>query len=212
MCYEGDALVKGVRGERDQFLPLVDAPGLETDEKRSDVAAGSQSRWRISKMSTRTKERSQAGFSLIELLIVVGIILVIMAIAIPELMNARMSANEASAASNIRTVVTANLAYSMEYNTGYAAGLSQLGGTGTAPSSSNALLIDSVLAGGTKSGYQYIYAVTATDAGGHPVAFSINANPVAHNFTGRRYFYSDQAGVIYVNYNSPASASDPELQ
>jgi len=160
----------------------------------------------------RTKRhRSQTGFSLIELLIVVGIILVIMAIAIPELMNARMSANEAAAVTNIRSIVTSELAYSMEYNMGFSTALGQLGGTGMAPSSANALLIDSVLATGTKTGYQYQYAVTAT-AGGFPVGFSINGNPIAHNFTGRRYYYSDQAAVIYVNYNAPASASDPPLQ
>jgi len=162
-------------------------------------------------MSKTTRHRSQKGFSLIELLIVVGIILVIAAIAIPELMSARMSANESAAVSNSRTIVTAELAYSIEYNMGFSASLGQLGGTGTAPSAANALLIDSVLATGTKTGYQYQYAVTAT-AGGFPVGFSINANPIAHNFTGRRYYYSDQAAVIYMNYNAPASASDLPLQ
>jgi len=163
-------------------------------------------------MRRTKKHRSQTGFSLIELLIVVGIILVIAAIAIPELMNARMSANEAAAVTNIRTIVTSELAYSVEYNIGFSTGLGQLGGTGMAPSSANALLIDSVLAAGTKTGYTYLYAVTATDAGGFPAGFSLNANPIAHNFTGRRYYYSDQAGVICVNYNAPASASDPPLQ
>lgn len=163
-------------------------------------------------MRTITKHRSQAGFSLIELLIVVGIILVIMAIAIPELMNARMSGNEAAAVTNIRTIVTSELAYSMEYNVGFSTTLAQLGGSGSVPSAANALLIDSVLAAGTKTGYTFVYAVTATDTSGHPVGFSINANPISHNLTGRRYYYSDQVGVISVNYNAPATNTDPPLQ
>ena len=170
-----------------------------------------ESRWN-KKMSTTKRYRSQSGFSLIELLIVVGIILVIAAIAIPELMSARMSANESAAVTNSRSIVTSELAYSMEYNVGFSTSLGQLGGTGAVPSAANALLIDSVLAAGTKTGYQFVYAVTATDASGFPVAFSINANPIAHNLTGRRYFYSDQVGIIYMNYNAPAGPSDPPLQ
>src|SRR6516165_1355229 len=130
-------------------------------------------------MGTTTIYRSQQGFSLIELLIVVAIILIIMSIALPELMNARMSANESAAVSNMRTIVTAETAYSVEYNQGYSTQLSQLGGVGVAPSPSNALLIDSALASGTKSGFQYIYSSTGS-------AFTINANPVSLNLTGRR--------------------------
>ena len=163
-------------------------------------------------MSTTKRHRSQSGFSLIELLIVVGIILVIAAIAIPELMSARMNANESAAVTNTRTIVTSEFAYSMEYNVGFSTNLGQLGGTGVVPSAANALLIDSVLAAGTKTGYQFVYAVTATNASGFPAAFSINANPTAHNLTGRRYFYSDEVGVIYVNYNAPATNTDPALQ
>ena len=180
--------------------------------KMPNAATRDGSHGGLSKMSTRTRHRFQRGFSLIELLVVVGIILVIMAIAIPELMNARMSGNEAAAVTNIRTIVTSELAYSMEYNIGYTTSLGQLGGSGSVPSAANALLIDSVLAAGTKTGYTYVYAVTSTDTSGHPVGFSINANPISHNLTGRRYYYSDQVGVIAVNYNAPASSTDPPLQ
>src|SRR5215471_7011751 len=180
--------------------------------RTKDLAAAFRVALTQEKMTTTKRHRCQSGFSLIELLIVVGIILVIAAIAIPELMSARMSANESAAVSNSRSIVTSQMAYSMEYNVGFSTTLGQLGGTGVIPSAANALLIDSVLAAGTKTGYQFVYVVTATNASGFPVAFSVNANPVFHNVTGRRYFYSDQVGVIYMNYNAPASPADPALQ
>jgi type IV pilus assembly protein PilA len=148
----------------------------------------------------------ERGFSLIELLIVVAIILIITAIAVPNFIAARISANEAAAVANTRIIVTAETAYYTEYNQGYSAQLTELGGVGTTPSASNALLIDNVLAGGSKNGFQYTY--NATSAGTN---FTINANPALPNFTGRRYFYSDEMGVIYVNPSAPAGPSDPPL-
>src|ERR1035441_5530950 len=101
--------------------------------------------------------RRAKGFSLIELLIVVAIILIIAAIAVPSFLNSRMAANESSAASSLRTLNTAQISYETAYATvGYAATLTALAGdcTGsTVPTSSSACLIDSVLQSGTKSGY-----------------------------------------------------------
>jgi prepilin-type N-terminal cleavage/methylation domain-containing protein len=140
--------------------------------------------------------RKQKGFSLIELLIVVAIILIIAAIAIPNLLRARMAANEASAVGSVRTLVTAQISYNSAYPTvGFAAALTDLGGTGSPciASSTTACLIDALLAGGTKSGYTF----TTSAAGGPPLTtFMIVANPVTQNTTGVRSFCSVTDGVV----------------
>lgn len=152
------------------------------------------------------------GFSLIELLIVVGIILIIAAIAIPELLSSKMSANETAAVANVRTINTAETAYTIEYGTGYALQLSYLGdASGPTSTATNAVLIDHILGAGTKSGYNFIYAVTGTDGSGNPVSYSINANPTVQGATGRRFFYSDQTCVIRVNGSSVAGINDPAI-
>src|ERR1035441_7075836 len=112
--------------------------------------------------------QKQKGFSLIELLIVVAIILIIAAIAIPNLLRARIAANESSAVASLRTINTAMISYNSSYATvGFAANLGQLTGTCTGavvPTSTNACLIDSTLAGGGKRGYKF----TAAGAAGGP--------------------------------------------
>src|ERR1700733_6868886 len=99
------------------------------------------------------RKNKQEGFSLIELLIVVAIILIIAAIAIPNLLRSKMAANEASAVGSIRTLNTAAVPYSTPYG-GYPSVLAKLGPASPATSAS-ADLVDSVLAGGTKSGYSF---------------------------------------------------------
>ena len=155
-------------------------------------------------------KKNQKGFSLIELLIVVAIILIIAAIAIPNLLRSRMAANEASAVGSIRSINTAAVTYSSTYpSIGYPTTLAQLA-PATNASSSSADLIDSVLSGGTKSGYQF--AMAAIGSGTPLTGYSVNGDPVAPNTSGTRGFYSDQSGVIRYFSNSGAKSSDSPLQ
>jgi len=156
------------------------------------------------------KKRKQSGFSLIELLIVVAIILVIAAIAIPNLMASRMAANESAAAHEMRAIITGEVTYSTTYNIGFSAALTDLGGSGVA-SSTNAQLIDTVLAAGSKSGYSFVYGPTYVDAAGHYNGFTLNGNPLSLGSSGRRFFYTDQTGVIRANYTAAATSSDPAI-
>jgi type IV pilus assembly protein PilA len=154
--------------------------------------------------------KRQKGFSLIELLVVVAIILILAAIAIPNLLGARMSANEASSVGSIRTLNTACITYSSTYNTGFPAALSNLGPAATATPAA-ADLIDSTLMGGVKSGYSFTYVAGAPDASGFINSYTLNANPSAPGQSGIRYFYTDQSGVITYAYGTAASISDVPL-
>src|SRR4029453_10736612 len=166
--------------------------------------------------------RKQKGFSLIELLIVVAIILIIAAIAIPNLLRARIAANESSAASGIRTVNTAEVSYISTYpQVGYSASLADLGdaaGTCSAavPTTTNACLIDNNLAtngaGAGKSGYSYAYASAAGGGGGAArVTYSIIANPLTLNTTGVRGFCSIEDAVVRVANPGPVGACTPAV-
>src|SRR5260370_28955686 len=126
----------------------------------------------------------QRGFSLIELLIVVAIILVVAAIAIPNLLRSRMAANEASAVASLRTVNTSQVVYQSSYGLGFAAALTNLSDGGapancippTAPAAASACLVDNSLASGTKSGYTFAYAARAV--GGLNPRYQLHCHPV----------------------------------
>ncbi len=150
--------------------------------------------------------RDRRGFSLVELLIVIAIILIIAAIAVPKLNRTRMQAQEMAA---IRHVVAIHQAETQYYSTygKFAESLTQLGpATGEAPGPAASDLLPDDLAKGEKGGYKF----TIT---GSPTGYTVNANPVAFNNTGTRTFFSDQTLVIRQNYGSePATVASTELK
>ena len=142
--------------------------------------------------------KQRRGFSLIELLIVVAIILIIITIALPKLSRARMYSQETAAIAAIRTLHTAQVEFYSQYGR-YAASLTELGPPPSgAANPAAADLIGNDLSGGEKSGYKF--TLTATVEG-----YAINANPVAFNSSGSRTFFSDQTLVIRENYGPEAA-------
>ena len=142
--------------------------------------------------------RTTKGFSLIELLIVVAIILIIAAIAVPSFLHSRMAANESAAVASLRTLNTAQISYNSAYpSVGFASTLGALAGTScTPPNSSSACLIDTELAGGVRSGYSF----TLTNVTGTPNStYNVIAAPTLWNYSGIRYFCSYEDAVVRFN-------------
>ena len=157
--------------------------------------------------------RKQKGFSLIELLIVVAIILIIAAIAIPNLLRSRMAANEASAVGSLRTINTSNVTYASTYNTGFADSLAKLGGASPCTASSaTACLIDSTLTGGAKSGYSFSYSA-ASPVNSVINAYTVIGTPSAAGSSGTSTFFTDESGVIRKDpAGGTPSTSTPPIQ
>lgn len=159
----------------------------------------------------------QRGFSLIELLIVVAIILIIAAIAIPNLMRARMAANESSAVGSLRTINSGQITYNSTYSTvGYATALPNLGGdlgVACVPSSTKACIIDSVLSNNGnpptsgKSGYTFSSGA-GTVASGINVGYTALGVPMQANVTGVRAFCSEQDAVVRADPGGACSNSE----
>src|SRR5262249_23656271 len=138
-------------------------------------------------MSTRRTRRR--GFSLIELLIVIAIILIIITIAVPKYNRTQMYMRETACVKAIQTIHQMEVQYQSQFQR-YAQSLTELGPPASgAPSPASADLIASDLAGGTKQGYKF----TLT---GTPGGYIINAVPVVYGSDGSKTFYSDQTMVI----------------
>jgi type IV pilus assembly protein PilA len=163
-------------------------------------------RLETSKMPEHSR-RSNEGFSLIELLVVVAVILVVAAIAVPNFIKAKMLSNESSALQSLRSISTAEILYSTTFGVGFSTNITQLSGTGVNPDQNNAGLIDETLASGIKSGYIFTYTPLTTDAQGHTTTYSLAADPQSST-TGQRHFYTELTGVIRSNISVPAGPSD----
>jgi type IV pilus assembly protein PilA len=156
--------------------------------------------------------KNQRGFSLIELLIVVAIILIISAIAIPNYMRSRMQANEASAVASLRMINTSAVTYSSTYvDVGFPVNLTDMGGANPcSATSTTACVLEDTLAQGKKSGYSYVW----TGDGATPsVSYALTATPLNVGGSGQRQFCTDQAGVIrYDPSGAGCNASSSPVQ
>jgi type IV pilus assembly protein PilA len=179
----------------------------------------------VRRLAFESMQGCDGGFSLVELLIVVAIILIIAGIAIPDLLRSRVAANQASAVGSIRTVITGENTYAATYGTGYSVSLAQLDGPATGASNiNNAEIIDSVLGSGEKSGYFFYYVSCPTTPGPNNgsmtngtcavqvYSFQISANSTGGCGTGYGVcYYADHSGVVRGSTTTYAGPTDSPI-
>jgi len=164
---------------------------------------------RFERSPRHSAAHAQWGFSLLETLVTISIIMIIAGAAIPNLMRGKMNANEAVALSSMRALNQACSAYWMEHYA-YPASLADLDpGGASAPSSLD--FADPALVSGYKSGYTFSYKATAVDSSGNVQSYSITAEPVSRGSTGEKGFYAEDSGPIRVNPTGPATAASPPI-
>jgi type IV pilus assembly protein PilA len=151
------------------------------------------------------------GFTLMELMIVIALILIIAAVAIPSMKEAQIHANEASAVASIRTISVAEISYQATYG-GYAESLPNLGGAEPCHKSpETACLLDESLAGGSKSGYRFV-APGGNPSGGENTSYVASAAPEVFDRTGKRLFCSTDKNVIRADLNVSGSTTPPGVE
>jgi type IV pilus assembly protein PilA len=155
--------------------------------------------------------KRQTGFSLLELMIVLALIVIILAMAIPSMRDAKITADETSAVQSIRAINQAEVQYQAAYG-GYADSLAQLGGADPCTKSpETACLLDDSLAGGAKSGYSFT-AIGENKSGGENTSYVVGAVPEVFDRTGRRRFCSSEKNVIRADPNGEGNTAPPDAQ
>jgi len=155
--------------------------------------------------------KRETGFSLMELMIVLALIVIILAMAIPSMREAQMNANETSAVASVRAINQAEVQYQAAYG-GYADSLANLGGADPcSKSSATACLLDQSLAGGVKAGYNFV-ATGGNPADGDNTSFVAGAAPQVFDRTGKRMFCSTEKSVIRADPNTSGGTTPPDGQ
>ena len=157
-------------------------------------------------------QKDSRGFSWVELILIILIIVLCLAILLPSLTKSRGELNEMEAVRDLQRIMSAETNYSGSYNMGFTSTLAQLGPPSSGkPDAAAAGFVDSDLGMGNKEGYTYVYRPGARDADGKVSNFTVTASPSEPGSSGQKYYFMDQTGVIHMNPSSTAGASDSAI-